>query len=215
MSKTPLGKLLILSAPSGAGKTSLCRALIEATDKTEMSISYTTRSCRTGEESGVDYHFIDKGTFKEMIDQDAFLEHALVYEHYYGTGRDAVGDKLNKGVNVLLDVDWQGARSVKSLMSEAISVSILPPSREELERRLNTRGRDSAEIIKKRMTQAEAEMSHCREANFIIVNDDFEKALGDLLNIISGKTEEVREVSVDIDQLINPTTSSTPNLKEI
>ncbi len=204
MSKTPKGKLLILSAPSGAGKTSLCRALIEATNNTEMSISYTTRSCRKGEENGVDYHFVDKDTFKEMIEEEAFLEHALVYEHYYGTGRDAVGDKLNQGINVVLDVDWQGARNVKSLMSEAISVSILPPSREELERRLNTRGRDSAEVIKKRMTQAEAEMSHCREANFIIVNDDFDKALGDLMNIISGKTDDVREVSVDIDKLISP-----------
>lgn len=198
------GKLLILSAPSGAGKTSLSRALIDSLPNTEMSISYTTRSCRKGEVDGVDYHFVDVDTFKKMIDEEAFLEYAQVYDHFYGTSKNAVGDKLDKGLNILLDVDWQGARSVNNLMSEAISVSILPPSREELERRLTSRGRDSADIIAKRMAQAESEMSHCREADFIIVNDGFEMALEDLKNIILGKPEDVRPVKIDIDQLITP-----------
>lgn len=198
------GKLLILSAPSGAGKTSLARALIDTIANTEMAVSYTTRSCRKGEVNGVDYHFVDTDTFKAMIADQAFLEYAQVYDHFYGTGFDAVGSKLEEGINVLLDVDWQGARNVKNLMSEAISVSILPPSREELERRLTSRGRDSADIIAKRMAKAESEMSHCHKANFIIVNDEFDKALEDLKNILLGKPENVRLVEIDIDQLIKP-----------
>lgn len=198
------GKLLILSAPSGAGKTSLARALIEATPNTEMSISYTTRSCRVGEQDGVDYHFIDETKFKMMIEQDAFLEHAQVYDRFYGTGRDAVSNKLENGTNILLDVDWQGARCVKKLMSDAISVSILPPSREELEKRLRNRGRDSIEVIEKRMAQAESEMSHCHEADHIILNDDFAAALQDLKNILSGRADLVRSLSIDIGDLLQP-----------
>ena len=199
------GKLLILSAPSGAGKTSLARALIEATPNTEMSVSYTTRSCRVGEQDGVDYHFVDEAEFHVMVKQEAFLEHAQVYDRFYGTGRDAVANKLENGINVLLDVDWQGARCVKQLMSDAISVSILPPSREELERRLRNRGRDSIEIIEKRMVQAESEMSHCHEADYIILNDDFAAALQDLKYILAGQTDLVRSLSIDVDSLLQST----------
>lgn len=202
------GKLLILSAPSGAGKTSLSRALIEATPKTEMSVSYTTRSCRVGEKKGVDYHFVDEAEFKTMVEQNAFLEHAQVYDHFYGTGRDAVANKLGNGANVLLDVDWQGARCVKKLMSDAISVSILPPSREELEKRLKNRGRDSIEVIEKRMAQAESEMSHCREADYIILNDDFAMALQDLRYILAGQTDLVRSLSIDIDSLLQSSSNA-------
>ena len=204
MKQQSLGKLLILSAPSGAGKTSLSRALIEANPNIEMSISYTTRSCRTGEQNGVDYHFVDDTQFTQMIAEQRFLEYAKVYDYFYGTSRDAITEKLEKGINVLLDVDWQGARSVKKLMSGAISVSILPPSREELEKRLQNRGRDSAEVIAKRMTQAEAEMSHCHEADHIILNDDFDAALIDLQYILGGQAEKIRELSVDIDSLLQP-----------
>ena len=196
------GKLLILSAPSGAGKTSLARALIESVSNTEMSISYTTRSCRIGEQDGVDYHFVDEAEFKTMIDQHAFLEHAKVYDHFYGTGRDAVVNKLKMGMNILLDVDWQGARCVKKLMSDAISVSILPPSREELEKRLKNRGRDSVEIIEKRMAQAESEMSHCHEADHIILNDDFATALQDLRYILAGQADLIRSLTIDINSLL-------------
>lgn len=198
------GKLLILSAPSGAGKTSLARALIEATPNTEMSVSYTTRSCRVGEQDGVDYHFVDETEFKKMVEQNAFLEHAKVYDRFYGTGRDAVTKKLKNGTNILLDVDWQGARCVKKLMSDAISVSILPPSREELEKRLKNRGRDSIEIIEKRMAQAESEMSHCHEADHIILNDDFDAALQDLKHILAGQADLVRSLSIDINSLLQP-----------
>jgi len=196
------GKLLILSAPSGAGKTSLSRALLEATPNTEMSISHTTRSCRAGETHGTDYFFINKEEFKSMIEKNEFLEYAEVYDRFYGTSRKTIDDLVAKGKNVLLDVDWQGARQVKSLMSEAISVSILPPSREELEKRLIGRGRDSVEVINKRMQQAESEMSHCREADHIILNDDFDLALQDLKYILKGETDKIRKLSIDVESLL-------------
>ncbi|MGH1543782.1 MAG: guanylate kinase [Arenicella sp.] len=196
------GNLIILSAPSGAGKTSLARALIEATPNTEMSVSHTTRSCRKGETEGVDYHFVSTAEFLDMVEQDQFLEHAKVYDHYYGTSHKAVADKLDQGVNVLLDVDWQGARIVKKLMSDAISVSILPPSLAELEKRLKIRARDPDEVIKKRMAQAIAEMSHCREAEHIILNDDFAAALQDLQHIMQRQFDQVRKLSIDVDSLL-------------
>ncbi|MGH1429120.1 MAG: guanylate kinase [Arenicella sp.] len=198
------GKLLILSAPSGAGKTSLSRALIEATPDTKMSVSHTTRACRVGEKHEVDYFFIDHVEFQRMIEADEFLEYAQVYDQFYGTGRESVKKMLDNGLNVLLDVDWQGARQVKKLMSEAISVSILPPSREELEKRLYDRGRDPADVIEKRMQQAESEMSHCREADYIILNDDFDLALQDLRYVMQGQADKVRELSIDIESLLEP-----------
>ena len=193
------GKLLILSAPSGAGKTSLARALIDKTPNTCMSISHTTRNCRTGEQHGVDYFFVSEEEFQSMIVSDQFLEHAKVYDKFYGTSRQNIEELLKKGVNVLLDVDWQGARAVKNLMSEAISVSILPPSREELEKRLRNRGRDPEEVIEKRMRQAESEMSHCREADHIILNDDFDLALQDLHYVLLGQVKKIRKLSIDLD----------------
>ena len=196
------GKLLILSAPSGAGKTSLARALIEKVPNTSMSISHTTRNCRAGEQPGVDYFFVTEDEFQAMIASDQFLEHAKVYDRSYGTSRQNIEELLQKGVNVLLDVDWQGARAVKNLMSEAISVSILPPSREELEKRLRDRGRDPEEVIEKRMRQAESEMSHCREADYIILNDDFDLALQDLHYVLQGQTDKIRKLSIDFDKLI-------------
>ncbi len=200
------GKLLILSAPSGAGKTSLARALIDAMPNTSMSISHTTRACRVGEQHGVDYYFIDHAEFQTMIESEQFLEYAQVYDKFYGTSKASVAELLKNGMNVLLDVDWQGARQVKKLMSEAISVSILPPSREELEIRLRNRGRDPEDVIEKRMQQAESEMSHCREADFIILNDDFELALQDLKSVMQGQADRVRKLSIDVDSLLNPET---------
>lgn len=180
------GRLLILSAPSGAGKTSLARALIEATPETVMSVSHTTRPRRDGERDGVDYHFVDESSFRGMIEEGRFFEFARVYGHYYGTDRKIVLASLAAGKNVVLDIDWQGARQVCKLMPDAISVSIMPPSQDELERRLRRRGQDSDEVIERRMRQAVEEIRHCAEAEHLVWNDDFDLALADLDLILNG-----------------------------
>ena len=177
---------MILSAPSGAGKTSLARALIEAVPDTVMSVSHTTRSRRNGEHDGVDYHFVDEATFHKMVEDQRFLEFAPVYDHFYGTDREAVRELLEAGKNVVLDIDWQGARQVCKLMPDAVSVSIMPPSQEELERRLRDRGQDSGEVIARRMKQAVSEIRHCAEAGHLVWNDDFDLALADLVAIMQG-----------------------------
>ena len=197
-----IGKLIIISAPSGAGKTSLARALIANSDDTKMSISHTTRSQRAGEENGKDYFFVSQPEFISMVGDEIFLEHAEVYGNFYGTSRLAVEQMLEKGINVLLDIDWQGARKVRKLMPDALSISILPPSVEELERRLRSRGSDAENVIQSRMTQAQDEMAHCREADFIVVNDDFNQALDDLSLILSGESDKLRALNVDIDALL-------------
>ena len=196
------GKLIIISAPSGAGKTSLARALIANSDDTKMSISHTTRSQRAGEENGKDYFFVSQPEFISMVGDEVFLEHAEVYGNFYGTSRLAVEQMLEKGINVLLDIDWQGARKVRKLMPDALSISILPPSVEELERRLRSRGSDAENVIQSRMTQAQDEMAHCREADFIVVNDDFNQALDDLSLILNGESDKLRALNVDIDALL-------------
>jgi len=146
------GKLFIISAPSGAGKTSLAQALIANVANAKMSISHTTRQRRSGEFDGVDYFFVSQAEFLDMTEEGVFLEHAEVYGNYYGTSRRAVEDMLTQGINVLLDIDWQGARLVREQMPEAISISILPPSIEELERRLRSRGSDSEDVIQRYAT---------------------------------------------------------------
>ena len=193
---------MILSAPSGAGKTSLARALIESHADTVMSVSHTTRPCRNGEQHGVDYYFVDQETFQDMVDNDQFLEYARVYDYFYGTSKQAVDGLLEQGKNVLLDIDWQGAHNVRQLIPDAISVSILPPSKQELERRLRNRGRDSDQVIEKRMKQALDEMSHCQEADFLVLNDDFEQALNDLTLILAGQSDRIRPLTVDLDELL-------------
>lgn len=197
------GKLFIISAPSGAGKTSLARALLaNSAGGTLMSVSHTTRQQRTGEQDGVDYFFVSQPEFLAMVDQGLFLEYAEVYGNYYGTSRSAVESTLAKGVNVLLDIDWQGARSVRKQMPAAVSIAVVPPSVAELERRLRSRGSDSEGVIQSRMQQAEDEIAHCREADFIVMNDDFNAALDDLSLILEGKSDKLRPLDVDIDALI-------------
>ncbi|SBT62342.1 Guanylate kinase [Plesiomonas shigelloides] len=182
----PKGTLYIVSAPSGAGKSSLINALLKThpTYDMQVSVSHTTREPRPGENNGEHYHFISVDEFKALIEQQAFLEYAEVFGNYYGTSRPTIEKVLDQGIDVFLDIDWQGARQVREQMPQARSIFILPPSREELERRLRGRGQDSDDVIAKRMAKAVSEMSHYDEYDYLIVNDDFDQALVDLKNII-------------------------------
>lgn len=197
-----IGKLFIISAPSGAGKTSLVRALIANASNCRMSVSHTTRQRRANEVEGEDYFYTSKDEFLEMTDQGIFLEYAQVYGNYYGTSRVAVEKMLSQGVNVMLDIDWQGARLVRDQMREAVSIFILPPSVDELERRLRSRGSDSTDVIVARMQEASDEMAHCREADFIVLNDDFNDALHDLTLILAGEGGSIRPLTLDVDELL-------------
>ena len=180
------GTLYIVSAPSGAGKSSLIQAFIKKPQPLydTSSVSHTTRQPRPGEVHGEHYFFVNHDEFKEMISRDAFLEHAEVFGNYYGTSREAIEQVLATGVDVFLDIDWQGAQQIRQKMPHARSIFILPPSKIELDRRLRGRGQDSEEVIAKRMAQAVAEMSHYAEYDYLIVNDDFDTALTDLKTII-------------------------------
>ena len=167
-----------------------------------MSISHTTRQRRGGEVDGEDYYFVENSDFLRMVDQGLFLEYAEVYGNYYGTSRIAVETMLTKGYNVLLDIDWQGARSVQEQMPNAVSISVLPPSVEELERRLRCRGSDSQDVIRSRMQLALDEMQHCRDADFVVLNDNFNEALDDLSLILKGESGKLRALSVDLEKLL-------------
>lgn len=173
----------MLSAPSGAGKSSLAKALA-ADPRFAVSVSHTTRAPRPGEQDGVHYHFCDRATFARMVEAGAFLEHAEVFGNRYGTSRQAVESLLAADRYVLLDIDWQGARRIKALMPEAMTIFILPPSLEALEQRLRGRGQDSEEVIMRRMREARAEISHYGEFDYVIVNDAFDAALEDLRSLI-------------------------------
>ncbi|KPQ25883.1 MAG: guanylate kinase [Halomonas sp. HL-48] len=178
------GTLFIVSAPSGAGKTSLVRELIESLDGIQVSVSHTTRAKRDGEVDGVNYHFTDAATFEAMIERGEFFEYAKVFDNYYGTSRQAAQTVLAAGQDVILEIDWQGARQVREQMPEAVSIFILPPSRSELERRLASRGTDEHAIIARRMRDAISEMSHYDEYDYLVVNDDFTTALQELQSLV-------------------------------
>ncbi|ALM54367.1 guanylate kinase [Halomonas huangheensis] len=178
------GTLFIVSAPSGAGKTSLVRELIESLDGIQVSVSHTTRAMRPGEVDGVNYHFVDVATFEGMVAKGDFFEHARVFDNYYGTSRSAVEALLAAGQDVILEIDWQGARQVREQMDNAVSVFILPPSREELERRLASRGTDDHQVISGRMREAVSEMSHYGEYDFVVINDDFTSAQDELRALV-------------------------------
>ncbi len=179
------GTLFIVSAPSGAGKTSLLKELVSADPLLNVSVSHTTRAKRSGEESGKDYHFIDETDFVQMIGEGAFLEHAQVFDNYYGTSEVAMREWLDIGQDVVLEIDWQGARQVRNSMPDAVSIFILPPSPQALHDRLSARGQDSEEVIKRRMRDAKKEMSHYAEYDYLVVNDDFSSALKELNAIVS------------------------------
>ena len=178
------GTLYTVSAPSGAGKTSLVKALIESTPMVKVSVSHTTREMRPGEQDGVNYNFVSKEAFLESVGQGDFLEHAKVFTNYYGTSKEWVEQTLRDGVDVILEIDWQGAQQVRRLMPDALGVFILPPSKESLEQRLTGRGQDNKSVIDARMEEAQSEMSHYVEAHYLIINDDFDLAFKDFQSII-------------------------------
>ncbi|TCK17040.1 guanylate kinase [Thiogranum longum] len=174
------GTLYIISAPSGAGKTSLVKALLQRLPDVVVSVSNTTRAPRPGEQDGVDYHFTDKSEFERLVENGEFLEYAQVFDNYYGTRRATVQKELEAGRDVILEIDWQGARQVASAAPEAVKVFILPPSSAALRERLSARGQDSEEIIERRMRDAISEMSHYDEYHYLIFNDDFDIAVDEL-----------------------------------
>nr|WP_113868911.1 guanylate kinase [Brenneria salicis]NMN93295.1 guanylate kinase [Brenneria salicis ATCC 15712 = DSM 30166]RBP58700.1 guanylate kinase [Brenneria salicis ATCC 15712 = DSM 30166]RLM29394.1 guanylate kinase [Brenneria salicis ATCC 15712 = DSM 30166] len=198
------GTLYIVSAPSGAGKSSLIQALLKTQPlyDTQVSISHTTRAQRPGENHGEHYFFVSADEFKRMIQANEFLEYAEVFGNYYGTSRLAIEQILATGVDVFLDIDWQGAKQIRAQMPQARSVFILPPSKEELARRLRGRGQDSEEVIARRMAQAVAEMTHYGEYDYLIVNDDFDLALLDLKTIIRAERLRLGRQKIRHDALI-------------
>lgn len=180
------GTLFIISAPSGAGKSSLIRAYLEQKNQypAKVSISHTTRAPRPGEEHGEDYYFVDHDHFESLISDKAFVEYANVFDHYYGTSKAEIEQSLLQGINVFLDIDWQGAQQVREKMPQSKSIFILPPSLAELENRLIKRGQDTEQVIRKRMAKAQAEISHYHEYDYVIINDDFNTSLNALNSII-------------------------------
>ncbi len=197
-----IGTLYIIAAPSGAGKTSLVKALLESVSGIEVSVSFTTRPCRPGEQDGVNYHFVDLQTFQRMIAAGEFLEHAEVFGNHYGTAKSNIIERLQQGVDVILEIDWQGARQVRQALPEAVGIFIIPPSREILEQRLRSRGQDSQEIIDRRMRDAVSEISHYNEFDYLVVNDEFEPALTELRAIILARRLRVEVQRVKLNELL-------------
>jgi guanylate kinase len=202
------GTLYIVAAPSGAGKSSLVNALLEREPGIVLSVSHTTRPPRPGDVDGRHYHFVNRGVFERLIADNAFLEHAEVFGNLYGTSRAAVEPLLAKGRDVLLEIDWQGARQVRVLKPDAISIFILPPSREELERRLRTRAADSAATISLRLAESREEIAHAGDFDYIIVNDQFADALCDLRAIVASRRlrreAQLTRYAALIDDLLKP-----------
>jgi len=181
------GHLYVISAPSGAGKTSLVKALLAARPQLVVSVSHTTRAPRPHEVDGRDYHFVSAAEFTRLAAAGAFLEHARVFDNQYGTGREQVAAQRAAGRDVLLEIDWQGARQIRQAMPDCKSIFILPPSRAALAERLRSRGTDSEQVIARRLSDAAADMSHCLEFDYAIVNDRFEQAAAELMSIINGQ----------------------------
>jgi guanylate kinase len=181
------GRLFVIAAPSGAGKTSLVKALLERKPELHVSISYTTRKRRPTEEDGREYHFISVSDFQQMVAQGQFLEYAQVFDNFYGTGRRPVETELGQGNGVVLEIDWQGAQQVRRSLPECVTIFVLPPSRGSLEERLRNRRTDSEDVIARRLRDAVGDMSHWTEFDYVVVNDNFEKAVGDLVSIVEGR----------------------------
>jgi guanylate kinase len=189
MPTTRRGKLFVIAAPSGAGKTSLVKALLERMPQLHVSISHTTRNRRPTEVAGREYYFVTVPEFEDLAKRGEFLEYARVFDNYYGTGRQPVEAQLAKGHDVVLEIDWQGAQQVRKALPECQTIFILPPSRQALEKRLRNRATDSNEVIERRLRDAVGDMTHWREFDYVVVNDNFEHALDDLIRIVSGGGE--------------------------
>lgn len=202
MQKISTGTLYVFSAPSGAGKTTLVKALLEQTSEIGVSVSHTTRAARAGEVDGKDYNFVSQEAFKELIEQDAFLEHAQVFDNFYGTSQIWVEQELDAGRDVILEIDWQGAQQIRQQMPDMVSVFILPPSREELLKRLTGRGTDAQDIIDRRMHDAVSEMSHYGEFDYLIINDDFAIALQELRSVVLARRQRTAAQSQKQQQLL-------------
>jgi guanylate kinase len=197
----PQGRLYVVAAPSGAGKTSLVKALMEREPRIQFSVSYTTRRPRANEIPGRDYHFVSPERFQEMVANHEFLEHAQVFDNCYGTGVHTVQEALANGEQLLLEIDWQGARQVRARISQALSIFILPPSRAALEQRLKARSTDSAEVIQRRLRDAAEDLGHWREFDYVVINDRFEQAIEDLQAIVEDRGEHLRAARPEVARL--------------
>ena len=202
------GCLFVLAAPSGGGKTSLVKALLEREPGMRLSVSYTTRAPRPGERDGVDYHFVDEATFTALKDKGEFLEHAFVHGNWYATSATWLAKEVQAGHDVLLEIDWQGARQVRKLIGGAVLIFILPPSLASLKERLEKRGQDSDDVIARRMDAAREEMRHCGEFDYVIMNQDFARAVDDLSTIVraarlTAARQQVRHARA-LAELLNP-----------
>lgn len=192
------GVMLVLSSPSGAGKSSICKSLMSLDKNLSLSVSTTTRKKRPNEKSGEDYIFVSTEEFKNMLSNNNFIEYANVFDNYYGTVKSLVDNKINNGQDLIFDIDWQGAQQLREKMREnVVSIFILPPSKRELERRLKIRGQDSDEVVKKRMDGASAEITHWAEYDYVIVNEDLNKSVNAVLGILKAeRMKRIRQVGL-------------------
>jgi guanylate kinase len=197
------GRLFVIAAPSGAGKTSLVKALLARLPQLRLSISHTTRTRRPTEAEGREYHFVTPAQFEALTARGEFLEHARVFDNLYGTSRGYVEGQLRSGHDVMLEIDWQGAQQVRRAMPQCVSIFILPPSRAALAERLARRATDTPEVISRRLRDARADMSHYREFDYVVVNDDFERALSELGDIVAGRGEALRSDRVQLAGLLD------------
>lgn len=178
------GSLIVVSAPSGAGKSSLVKALIESMPNVEVAVSHTTRRPRPGEVDGVHYHFIDKARFEQMAAENAFVEHAQVFDNFYGTARSSLIGPLEQGRDLILEIDWQGARQIRQQFPDCVTLFVAPPGLEQLRQRLIGRGQDDVAVIERRMRDARNEMSHVHEFDYLVINDDFDEALAEMQSLV-------------------------------
>jgi len=198
----PPAHLFVVSAPSGAGKTSLVKALVQRLPALKVSTSHTTRARRPNEEDGREYFFTDRATFDRMVKEEAFLEHAQVFDNFYGTGLHQLEEKLAAGHDVVLEIDWQGAQQVRKALPDCHSIFILPPSRDALRQRLTGRQTDSQAVIERRLADAVSDMSRYREFDYVVVNDDFDRAVGELAAIVQGQGERLAADRPELSQVL-------------